>query len=74
MYEKNCISHSRPSNTGENDEKEHREQNKYGIFLGRSYVEKRLYHALKVRIKFFSFKMEIVQFKNCQHLLNYIYK
>ena len=59
MYEKNCISHSRPSNTGENDEKEHREQNKYGIFLVRSYVEKRLYHDLKVRIKFFPLKWRL---------------
>jgi len=59
MYEKNCISHSSPSNTGENDKKEHREQNKYGIFLGRPYIEKRLYHALKVRIKFFPLKWRL---------------
>lgn len=63
MYEKNCISHSRPSNTGENDEKEHREQNKYGIFLVRSYIEKRLYHALKVRIKFFPLKWRLYNLK-----------
>ena len=63
MYEKNCISHSRASNTGENDEKEHREQNKYGIFLSRSYVEKRLYHDLKVRIKFFSLKWRLYNLK-----------